>query len=254
VGPLPVRRAFQEGGYYILGCDFETENEIRLVADAGPLGYRSISAHGHADALAFVLSVGGMEFFIDPGTYAFHTHGEWRQYFRGTAAHNTVRVDGVDQSVSGGNFMWLKKARAGCSLWRTSTERDLFEGWHDGYRRLVDPVIHRRRITLDKTSRQVVIEDTLQMAVEHDIELFFHCSERCRVDAVLDGYMLNQGGRTLAVRLPRVEGAAWHVYEGSVAPIAGWVSRRFDEKEPAPTIAWHARISSNCVLRTQIDC
>jgi hypothetical protein len=100
----------------------------------------------------------------------------------------------------------------------------------------------------------VVIEDTLQMAVEHDIELFFHCSERCRVDAVLDGYMLNQGGRTLAVRLPRVEGAAWHVYEGSVAPIAGWVSRRFDEKEPAPTIAWHARISSNCVLRTQIDC
>src|SRR5262249_52627147 len=46
---LPVRRAFPWGGYYILGCDFESENEIRLVADAGPLGYQTIAAHGHAD-------------------------------------------------------------------------------------------------------------------------------------------------------------------------------------------------------------
>ncbi len=92
-------------------------HEIRLVVDAGPLGYRSIAAHGHADALSFTLSVGGLEFLVDPGTYAYHTQGAWRQYFRGTAAHNTVRVDGQDQSESGGNFMWLRKARAGCNLW-----------------------------------------------------------------------------------------------------------------------------------------
>src|SRR6266705_1861293 len=110
---LPVRRAFAEGGYYILGCDFESENEIRLVADAGPLGYQTIAAHGHADALAFTLCVSGKEFLIDPVTYAYRTQGPWRQYFRGTDAHNTVRVDGVDQSQSGGNFMWLRKARAG---------------------------------------------------------------------------------------------------------------------------------------------
>src|SRR5439155_1407567 len=81
------------GGYYILGCDFETAQEIRLVADAGPLGYRTIAAHGHADALAFTLSLGGLEFLIDPGTYAYHGGGEWRAYFRGTAAHNTLRID-----------------------------------------------------------------------------------------------------------------------------------------------------------------
>src|SRR5256885_3389736 len=98
----PLRRAFPDGGYYILGCDFETPEEIRLVADAGPLGYRSIAAHGHADALAFTLSLGGLEFLIDPGTYAYHGGGEWRAYFRGTAAHNTLRIDGVDQSQAGG--------------------------------------------------------------------------------------------------------------------------------------------------------
>ncbi len=251
---LPVRRAFPAGGYYILGCDFETENEIRLVADAGPLGYQAIAAHGHADALAFTLSVGGKEFLIDPGTYTYHTQGPWRQYFRGTAAHNTVRVDGTDQSRSGGNFMWLSKADAGCSLWRPSPECDIFEGWHDGYMQLPDPVMHRRRITLEKHLRRVVIEDSLQMSKAHEIELFFHCSERCRVDPFEHGYRLSQPGRTLSLRLPQAEGATARVYTGSTAPIMGWISRRFGDKRPAPTIAWRGRLAGEVVLRSEIIC
>ena len=55
-------------------------------------------------------SLGSEEFLVDPGTYA-----ERRAYFRGTAAHNTVRIDGRDQSEQGGNFMWLPElqTRAG---------------------------------------------------------------------------------------------------------------------------------------------
>lgn len=251
---LPVRRAFPEGGYYILGCDFETENEIRLVADAGPLGYQTIAAHGHADALSFTLSIGGMEFLIDPGTYAYHTQSPWRDYFRGTAAHNTLRVDGVDQSRSGGNFMWLRKANAGCSLWVSSAERDLFEGWHDGYMHLTDPVMHRRRIIFDKFVRRIVIEDWLQMAGVHQIELFFHCSDRCRVDPVAGGYRLGQDPRTLVLKLPPAQPATSQLYVGSIAPISGWVSRRYDDKQPAPTISWKARLAGEAVLRTEIMC
>jgi hypothetical protein len=251
---LPLRQAFPAGGYYILGCDFETDREIRLIADAGPVGYRSIAAHGHADALAFTLSVGGLEFLVDPGTYAYHTQGPWRRYFRGTSAHSTVCVDGKDQSQSGGNFMWLEKARAGCSLWSSTPERDLFEGWQDGYMRLADPVMHRRRIALDKAARRVVIEDSLQMAGEHDIELFFHCSERCQVDPLPDGYAVTQGARTLVVGLPHFKDGSSCVYHGSSAPISGWVSRRFDDKQPSPTIAWRARLEGEVVLRSEIIC
>jgi hypothetical protein len=251
---LPPRQSFPIGGYYILGCDFETENEIRLTADAGPLGFRSIAAHGHADALSFTLSVGGLEFLIDPGTYAYHTQGPWRRYFRGTAAHNTVRVDAKDQSESGGNFMWLKKARAGCSQWASTPEEDLFEGWHDGYKRLDDPVTHRRRITLSKASRLVTIEDTLHMAESHDIELLFHCSEQCRVEAVPGGYVLSQGRETLLLRLPEFEATSSQVITGGIAPIFGWVSRQFDDKLPSPTIVWQGRLKGRVVLRTEIVC
>jgi len=251
---LPLRQAFPAGGYYILGCDFETDREIRLIADAGPVGYRSIAAHGHADALAFTLSVGGVEFLIDPGTYAYHTQGPWRQYFRGTSAHNTVRVDERDQSQSGGNFMWLRKARAGCTLWSSTAERDLFEGWQDGYMRLADPVMHRRRIALDKAARRVMIEDTLEMTGEHDVELFFHCGEGCRIDPRPDGYALNQEARVLIIRLPQLKDGSSRVYHGSSAPISGWISRRFDEKQPSPTIAWRARLKGEVVLRSEIIC
>jgi len=249
---LPLRQTFPEGGYYVLGCDFDTPNEIRLVADAGPLGYRSIAAHGHADALSFTLSVGGREIFIDPGTYAYHTQIAWRQYFRGSSAHNTVRIDGLDQSVQGGNFIWLKKAKAGCSLWLSSAEKDSFEGWHDGYMRLGDPVKHRRLIELDKAARRLLIEDTLEMAEDHDVELFFHCHEDCSVSAMDDGFVLTRAETALRLILPQAANAKSQVYRGSLAPMSGWVSRAFDTRTPTSTIAWRARLTGRAVLRTEI--
>jgi hypothetical protein len=249
---LPLRQTFPEGGYYVLGSEFETPNEIRLVADAGALGYRSIAAHGHADALSFTLSVGGREFLVDPGTYAYHTQAAWRQYFRGTSAHNTLRIDGLDQSVQGGSFMWLKKANAGCSLWLSSAEKDSFEGWHDGYMRLDDPVKHRRLIELDKAARRVLIEDTLEMAEDHEVELFFHSSEHCSVEAVEGGFLLTEEDLAIRLVLPQADGARTQVYRGSLAPLSGWVSRAFDSRAPTSTIAWFARLTGRAVLRTEI--
>jgi hypothetical protein len=249
---LPLRQTFPEGGYFILGCEFDTPQEIRLVADAGPLGYRSIAAHGHADALSFTLSAGGREFLVDPGTYAYHTQGAWRQYFRGTSAHNTLRIDGLDQSVQGGNFLWLKKANAGCSLWLSSAEKDSFEGWHDGYLRLGDPVKHRRLIELDKSSRRVLIEDTLDMAEDHEVELFFQCHEGCELSEAKDGFSIAREDTSISLVLPQAENARTQVYRGSLAPMSGWVSRSFDSRTPAPTIVWMARLTGRSVLRSEI--
>jgi hypothetical protein len=251
---LPPRRDFPDGGYHILGCDFETSNEIRLVVDAGAIGYPSIAAHGHADALAFTLCVGGSEFLVDPGTYAYHSHKAWRDYFRGTAAHNTVRVDGVDQSESGGNFMWTRRARAGCAFSSSTEEQDVFEGWHDGYKRLADPVVHRRRITLEKRRRRIVIEDVLEMSERHTVELFFHCSEHCRVRSTSAGYVISVDDRSLVLDLPQRPIGTARLYCGSLNPILGWISRRFDERCPAPTIAWRGTFAGHTVLHTRIGC
>lgn len=251
---LPVRRDFPLGGYYVLGCDFETSDEIRMLVDAGPLGYGRLAAHGHADALAFTLSVGGREFFVDPGTYAYHADDAWRARFRSTAAHNTVLVDGVDQSRQAGNFMWLAHARADCSEWRSTEDEDLFEGWHDGYARLREPVVHRRRIALDKRARRIAIEDRVTMAGRHEVALLFHCSESCRVESGADGLRIVNGGRAIELRLPQLDEARIGIYCGSLDPPLGWISRRYDHKQPAPAIVWQARLRGEPVLRSEIRC
>jgi hypothetical protein len=163
-----------------------------------------------------------------------------------------VRVDGLDQSVQAGGFLWQQRARAGCSLWLSSAQKDCFEGWHDGYMRLPDPVKHRRLIEIDKKARRLIIEDTLEMEEEHEAELFFHCAERCSVDPVPGGYLIAQDGISITLSTPQAQDSQTQVWFGSVAPIFGWVSRAFDSRQPAPTIAWRARLAGRAVLRTEI--
>src|SRR6185436_10251070 len=125
------RRQFAESGYYLLGGGFDTPDEVRLLVDCGALGYLSLAAHGHADALSFTLNIGDREILVDPGTYAYHTEPEWRRYFRGTLAHNTVTVDDQDQSVQAGNFMWTDHARARCIEFTAGPGLQRFIGEHD---------------------------------------------------------------------------------------------------------------------------
>ncbi len=245
----PARRAFPEGGYYILGRDLGTSREIRVTADAGPLGYLAIAAHGHADALAFALSVNGREVLIDPGTYAYHSQKRWRDYFRGTSAHNTLRVDGLDQSMSGGNFMWLVHARARCEKFETGGERDVFEGMHDGYLRLSDPVRHRRRIEFSKPDARIMVSDTLECRGGHAVEMHWHLAEDCVPRVNGQAVEVACGEVSVRIECPPELGAP-RVVIGREDPPLGWVSRRYDEKMPSPVIVCAGHVNGSISLVT----
>ena len=245
------RRQFPEGGYWVLGDRFGGSDELRIVADAGPLGYLSIAAHGHADALSFCLSVAGQEMLIDPGTFAYHTQKEWRDYFRGTSAHNTLRVDGLDQSVIGGNFLWLNHARAHCSDWQSDDNRDYWVAEHHGYRRLPDPVTHRRAIEFDKRANRILVTDTLCCVLEHDVELFWHFAEDCDVSQTEGTILARKQGVGLKISCP--EDLDLRLISGQDSPPLGWVSRRFDEKCPCVTALASGRAGAGWSGRTTID-
>ncbi len=255
-GSLPAerrepRRAFPEGGYWILGGDFDTEREIRLVADAGPLGYLSIAAHGHADALAFTLSVAGRELLIDPGTYAYHTQKKWRDYFRGTSAHNTLRVDGLDQSVMGGNFLWTRHARARCLAWEPGAETDRWVGEHDGYARLPDPVMHRRELVLDKRARRLTVLDSLDCEAEHEVALHWHFAEGCEVSHKAGIIRVCKEGISLRVVPP--QGLEVRLACGVENPPLGWVSRAFDAVAPCTGAVAVGRVAGSWRGETHIE-
>lgn len=129
---------FPIGGYTAI-----REGPMLLVFDHGPLGYLSIAAHGHADALSIWLHVDGKPLLVDAGTYRYHGAGAVRNAFRGTAAHNTLTVAGANQSEIAGPFNWSHKAE--CRVLSMSDAPWSVEAEHDGYRKRFG-CLHRRRV------------------------------------------------------------------------------------------------------------
>ena len=66
--PLEGLKCFTQGGYTV-SRTYTADKEHLLVMDHGPLGYLSIAAHGHADALSVWLHIDGQPIIVDAGTY-----------------------------------------------------------------------------------------------------------------------------------------------------------------------------------------
>jgi hypothetical protein len=242
----PIRRSFPQGGYYLLGENFDQPREVKMLVDAGPLGYPSIAAHGHADALSIYLSLGGQEILIDPGTFAYQSEEHWRRYFRGSSAHNTLVVDGRDQSVMGGKFMWLKAAKAACESFEPIGSVQRFQGWQDGYKRLADPVHHQRRIAFRTEQNQFEIRDELECRSTHTVERFWHFSEHCEVRLDKDIVSVTASGVSLI--LTTAEPCTLELHRGSEDPPLGWRSHTFMSKIPICTVVMRNTIGGRAAL------
>jgi Heparinase II/III-like protein/Heparinase II/III N-terminus len=238
---------FEQGGVGVL----ETQNGAKLVMDFGPLGYTTIAAHGHADALSFVLALDSEYFLIDPGTYAYHSHPEWRTYFRSTAAHNTARVDGLDQSTMAGPFLWTQKANSKLLSYMDNADEGAIVAEHDAYQRLHDPVIHRRSLRFDKQNSEVTIADSFLCQGQHDVELFFHVHPEATVTET-HSHGVEVRWRTKRVMF-RNQSALCQVFRGSERPILGWCSTAFDTKQPIVTLRFSQSITGSTTLISTIQ-
>ena len=81
----------------------------KLIVDAGQPGPKYIPGHAHCDAMSFELFCDGKPVVVNCGTYAYQC--KERSFFRSTAAHNTVMVDGTEQSQCWGAFRLAKRSK-----------------------------------------------------------------------------------------------------------------------------------------------
>ncbi|KAF0189870.1 MAG: heparinase II/III family [Desulfobulbaceae bacterium] len=242
--------AFPDSGFYLLQSGHKnTDEQISVLFDCGQLGFGTIAAHGHADALSFSLKAFGEDLLIDPGTYDYFTYPEWRQYFRSTLAHNTMEVDGQDQSIMLGLFLWGKRAAARCLDWQQTENGGRVKGEHDGYTRLADPLLHRRSLELDGQKRILQITDEVLAQGEHTIRLAFHCAPTCSLRKLNDHEfrLTGQNGGAI-LRIDPILAA--EIFQGSTQPLLGWASNGYHRKQPCPTLVARADISGE----TKISC
>ena len=247
---------FDEAGVTVLRSAPEHGAELWCRCDGGPHGFLSIAAHGHADALSVEVRHDGVELLVDPGTYCYHGEPEWRDYFRSTRAHNTVEVDGQDQAVQSGPFMWATHADAvtdraevrpsGTSVW---------EAHHTAYARLDPGLRHDRRVELDAPRKALTVTDTVTGSRSHTVRLSWHLGPHVHVELGAGGadlWWTGRDGHERQGRLALPGALAWTCHEGETDPVLGWTSPRFGVRVPTRTLVGLGTWTGTLELRTEL--
>jgi hypothetical protein len=236
--PTESSRAFTHGGYVVMRSGWQ-RGAHHLVFDAGPLGCPRTAAHGHADLLSVAVSPFGEPFIVDPGTYAYAADPGFRNYFRGTAAHSTITVDGLSQAEPKGPFGWQQRPSARLHRFASTPSFDLADASHHAYDRLADPVVHRRRVVFVRSPACWLIVDDLSGKLEHRVDHRFQFAP-LHVAPASDSWIRASGsrGRGLLMRAFAEPPLAVRIESGSLSPIAGWVSPQYGRRTAAPSVVF----------------
>lgn len=240
-------KTFPEGGYTIVR-ERRGGKKFFFMIDHGPLGYLSIAAHGHADANSLVMSLDDQEIFVDPGTYLYHSGAAWRDWFRGTKAHNTLCVADSDQSTIAGPFNWSHKAKG----WLESV--DPGANWtiraaHDGYSERFK-VQHQREAKATQTG--VEITDRLVGAnPEQPASLSFLLAPGLRFVETAAGWTVAKDGAPL-LTLRFSKAGQVQVFNGAELGQGGWYSPCFGEKVAVDQLVWRDQLPADGLV-TSLD-
>ena len=230
------RNTFPDGGYYILRGD----SSWGLLRCA-----HYCTRPAHADQLHLDLWWRGVNVAIDAGTYLYNGDPPWRNSLAGTAVHNTISVDGLDQMTRASLFLWTNWSEGTERIHREVDGHQFWEGEHNGYRRRLG-IVHRRAVFCD-SEVWVVIDDVIGSGC-HAVRLHwllpdlpYHLEgSRIELETSAGSYSLQTFcSKDNAVSLAR----AGHVLAGEMDhdPIRGWISRYYGDKESALSLAVNAQ-------------
>jgi Heparinase II/III-like protein/Heparinase II/III N-terminus len=233
--------SFPHAGVHVL-----TEDDLYLSFNTTDAGIHGRGSHGHNDALSIEVSACGTSFIVDPGTYVYTANHEERHLFRSTAYHSSLEIDGEEQNTIDRKIPFVigNEAKPSLLSWQSDDRMDRVSAEHYGYRRLSQPVTHRRTITFNKQQRWWLIEDELDGAGEHEIVIRFHLNSGLDVGSHSAGKVwvkdLKNGAGLLIGPLD---------IEQSPELESQFTSVNYLEKTPSTTIRWALHRETPCKFR-----
>jgi hypothetical protein len=216
--------ALEASGMYLLNSE---KPAAQLVVDCGPMGVHT-GGHAHADALSVTLR-SSHDLLIDPGTCEYVGESGDRDLFRGTAMHNTLRVDGLDQAEPASAFSWKKLINSKTERWIQAKSFDLLAARHDGYERLSSPVTHRRWVVSLKNGMYLV-RDRAEGTGRHRLEIAWHLGPEMQM---VEENVFRARGASQGLAIIPSEGLGWaqEVSKQTWSPVYG-------QKSPATVVTF----------------
>ncbi len=204
-----------QSGYYALG--FRTD---KMIIDCGAVGPEYQPGHAHCDTLSFELVLNGHRVIVDSGVSDYES-GPRRDYIRSTQAHNTLRIDGTDQSEVWGTFRLARRARPlSAKMARQGQNAIVFQGAHDGYTRLSGNPVHRRMVEFTDF-REWLITDRIEGRGNHKVESFVHFHPDCAVRLIGHELTVNNAQGVSVLTMSISEPVVARLDTGQYAPEFG---------------------------------
>ncbi len=155
-----VSTELKESGYRKTSSD-----KYECIIDIGNIGPDYIPGHAHADTFNFVLQVDDKPFIIDAGLSTYENNAR-RTLERSTSSHNTVEVNGKNQSEVWGGFRVANRAK----IVDLKEHDNIVQATHDGYKK--DGVLHTRKWIFE--ADKIIIEDSLSKPADATARIHFH--------------------------------------------------------------------------------
>ena len=141
-------------------------NNYELIVDVGNIGPDYIPGHAHSDTFSFELYIEGEQFIVDTGLSTYETNKR-RIFERSTVSHNTVQVEGEEQSEVWGAFRVASRAK----VIDLVEKKDYISAFHDGYKKKLG-VMHQREFIFENNSIKIV--DTIHSKNRYDAVARLH--------------------------------------------------------------------------------
>ena len=222
--------------------------------------------HMNEDQLSVEISAYGRKFLVNSGRWRYTTSPDtpWMsqaKYFKGTAACNSLLVDGYGQMPGDAEgFMEIHadydyaEGTFGAGYGEEAGEADEQLLHERGYRQSktlrVDGIVHQRQVIFVKPDFWI-LRDTVSGSGAHQAEQVWHFYE---------GWVsLDAGGRSFRTDFPDANlfvcsvgenGVESRLFEGSRDPLRGWHCPYYGRMRPAPELSYSQHGSERIVFHT----
>jgi len=227
----------EDSGHYVIK---DKPKGDYLILDAGKPCPDYLPAHAHADMFSYEFAANGQRVVVDSGVYEYSA-GSWRDYFRSTRAHNTLAVEGADQSEVWDSFRVARRARPGRVTWQSDDGNyALVQGSHDGYCRLSVPVVHRRTFVWQKQCFLLIVDEVLGQG-KTSASSYLHINPELTFKPIAETVWKIEECR-IPIWLTAFEQSSHSISKGQKEPFCqGWYSEAFGQIEPNEVLALHKK-------------
>jgi len=205
----------------------------KLMVDGKPMGPEHLPAHGHCSLFSYELSIAGERFIVDSGVQEYEA-GYWREFWRSTRAHNTVSVDGAEQSEIWASFRVGQRTRFLGYAHEQQPTKAIFVGLHSGFARQKHATPHRRFILALPQKRWIVMDEVFGTG-HHTIHSLVHFAPGVDCQVTDGSVRLRSASREMRLYPIGESGGVKPrcvCVQGQTDPLQGWYAPEFGKAIP----------------------